>query len=172
MLPAQKLLDTLVEQKALDKAAAERIHTEVVQQGLVLEDYLVKKKLIDESQFAQAKAKILDVPFVTLSGRGISPEIMTFVPEPVARRYLLFPFDLDVAQNTLYVAMEDPFDIQVIEFLEQKTGKRIKTFIALHDDITTTIDDVYTQSLGAEVTAALKETVTSQVRTVEAGKLG
>lgn len=172
MVPAQKILSALVELKTLDQKTADSLHTEIVQTNQSVEDLLLKKRIISEHQFAEAKARALDVPYVTLAGRGISPEVLNLIPEPVARRYSIFPFDLDTPNNTLQVAMEDPFDLQVIEFLEQKTGKRIRPHLALKDDIAAMIDERYAQSLGAEVTAALKETVAPEVRTVEAGRLG
>lgn len=172
MLPAQKILNALIDLKILTKENAEQIRTEIVQTGQSIEDYLLRKKIITEVQFTQAKAKALEVPFATLAGRGVSPEVINFIPEPVARRYTLFPFDYDQTANTLHVAMEDPFDLQIIEFLEQKTSKRIKPFMAVKNDIVNAIDERYAQSLGAEVTAALKETVAPEIRTVEAGKLG
>jgi len=172
MLSAQKILAALVELKALDAETAERIRGEIVQTGQSIEDYLLKKKVVSDTQFAQAKAKTLDVIYVSLAGKGVSPEVINFIPEPVARRYTLFPFDYDAANNIIYVAMEDPFDLQVIEFLEQKTSKRIKPHLALKQDIESAIDERYAQSLGAEVTAALKETITPEILTVEAGRLG
>ncbi len=172
MIAAQKLLDALVALKTLDQKTADTIRIELVQSGQNIEDYLLKKNLINEIQFNEAKAKALGVPFVTLAGKGVSPEVVNFIPEPVARRYIIFPFDFDGANNAVLVAMEDPFDLQVIEFLEQKTGKRIKPYLAIKGDILAAVDERYAQSLGAEVTAALKETITPEIRTVEAGRLG
>jgi type IV pilus assembly protein PilB len=172
MIPAQKILAALVELQVFDQAKADQIRNDLVQTGQTIEDYLLRKNVISEQQFAEAKAKALGVSFVTLSGKGVSPEVVNFIPEPVARRYNLFPFDFDAANNTIYVAMEDPFDLQIIEFLEQKTSKRIKAYLALPSDIESAIDERYAQSLGAEVTAALKETVVPEIRTVEAGRLG
>ncbi len=171
-VPAQKLLDALVALKIIEAKNVDQIRTDIVKTGEAIDDYLLKKKLVSETQLAQGKAKALDVPFIVLGGRGISPEVLTFIPEPVARRYNIMPFDFDAANNLLHVAMEDPFDLQIIDFLEQKTGKRIKPHMALPDDIFAAIDERYSQSLGAEVTAALKETLPPEVRTVEAGRLG
>lgn len=172
MVPAQKLLQALVDLKILDQAACDKIYTEIVKNNLSPEEYLIKKQLISDLQLAQARAKAMDVPFVSLVGKGISPEVIGFIPEPVARRYNIFPFDYDAANNTIFVAAEDPFNLQIIEFLEQKTGKRIKFYLALKSDIEQAIDEKYAQSLGAEVTAALKETIAPDTRTFEAGHLG
>ncbi len=172
MLSAQKILPELVAQKALSQEAADKIKFELLQTGQDIAEYLLKKKIVTEQQFAEAKAKSMGVQFVTLVGRGISPEVINFIPEPVARRYTVIPFDQEPVDNLLHVAMADPFDLQVIDFLEQKTGKRVKPFMAVADDIVTAIDERYSQGLGAEVTAALKETAGPEIRTVEAGRLG
>ncbi|KKS85312.1 MAG: Type II secretion system protein E (GspE) [Candidatus Gottesmanbacteria bacterium GW2011_GWA1_43_11] len=172
MVPAHKILDALVKLTYVTQPDADRYRAELLQSGQSIENYLLKKKIVSETQLAEARAQALGVPFITLVGKGVSPEVINYVPEPVARRYTLFPFDFDAGTNTLLVAMEDPFDLQVIEFLEQKTGKRIRPYLAIPGDILTAIDERYAQSLGAEVTAALKETVAPEIRTVEAGRLG
>ena len=68
--------------------------------------------------------------------------------------------------------MLDPLDFQVIEFIEKKSGKRVKPFMALKDDILAAIQETYSQNLGEDVSAALNETVQPEVKTYEAGRLG
>lgn len=172
MVSAQKLLDALVSQNALDVKKAEAIKLEVIQANQNVEEYLTRKHLVSDEQLVQAKATAMGVPYINLAGKGISPEVLTYIPEPVARRYTIVPFDFNPENNMLSVAMEDPFDLYVIQFLEQKTGKRIKPFMATKLDIEAIIDERYAQNLGIEVTAALKETATPEVRTVDAGNLG
>ena len=169
--PAQQLLATLVSDNQLTQAQADAINTESISSGVSPEDLLLKKRLVSEEDVVKARAKTLGIPFVALGARSISPDIVTFIPEPVARRYILVPFVYEAKTSELSVAMLDPLDFQVIEFLEKKSGKTIKPFMALKDDILATIEDIYTQSLGADVTAALKEAPTD-VKTYEAGRLG
>jgi type IV pilus assembly protein PilB len=68
--------------------------------------------------------------------------------------------------------MIDPLDFQIIEFLEKKSGKTVRAFMAVKEDIQASIEAAYTQNLGDDVTAALKETETSEIKTYEAGHLG
>jgi type IV pilus assembly protein PilB len=107
-----------------------------------------------------------------LVGRAISPDAVGYIPEPVVQRYTLLPFQFDSATNELSVAMIDPLDFQVIEFLEKKSGKHVRAYMAVREDIITAIETAYTQNLGEDVTAALKETETSGIKTYEAGHLG
>lgn len=168
----QQLLAILVAENKLSDDQAQAVSTESLNTGLSVEDLLQRKRLVSERDFIQARAKSLGIPFVTLAGKAVSPDAINYIPEPVARRYGLIPFQFDAKGNELSIAMIDPLDFQVIEFLEKKSGKLVRPYMALKDDIIASIDDNYRQNLGADVTAALKETAPSQVRTYEAGRLG
>lgn len=168
---AQQLLDVLVSDKKLTQSQADELNTQSLSTGTPVEDIINKKRLVSETDLVKARAQTLNIPFVTLGTRSISPDIVNFIPEPVARRYSLVPFVYDGKTNELSVAMVDPLDFQVIEFLEKKSGKTITPFMASKDDILATIEDIYTQELGADVTAALKE-APQEIKTYEAGKLG
>jgi type IV pilus assembly protein PilB len=169
---AQPILTALVSDQRLSQAQADTVMTESLSTGVPVEDILLKKRLVSDIDLAKAKATSLNIPFVTLAGRAIAPAIVNFISEPVARKYVLIPFEFDSATNELSVAMVDPLDFQVIEFIEKKSGKRIHPFMALKDDILGAIDETYSENLGEDVTAALKETVEPEVKTYEAGRLG
>jgi type IV pilus assembly protein PilB len=169
---AQSILTTLVSDGRLSQAQADTVMTESLSTGAPAEDILLKKRLISDVDLSKAKAASVDIPFVTLSGRAITPAIVNFISEPVARRYSLIPFEFDEEANKLSVAMEDPLDFQVLEFIEKKSGKQIRPFMALKEDILGAIDETYSQNLGEDVTAALKESVEPEVKTYEAGRLG
>ncbi|TSC53584.1 MAG: type II secretory pathway, ATPase PulE/Tfp pilus assembly pathway, ATPase PilB, partial [Microgenomates group bacterium LiPW_16] len=169
---AQTLADILAADKVITSEVASKVKVESLNAGVAIEEIIDRKKLATPAQVAQAKARLFGVPYISLVGRGISPDILNFIPEPVARRYSLIPFDFDRKKNSLSVAMADPLDLQVIEFVEQKSGKKIIPHLALAEEIQATIEEQYAQSLATEVTAAIKETAAPAIRTVEAGKLG
>ncbi|MCL5970502.1 MAG: Flp pilus assembly complex ATPase component TadA [Patescibacteria group bacterium] len=172
MSTAQSITDILVENKVIPEDLAQQTKIESYNTGTPEEEILIKKKLVTEEQLARARANLLHVEFVSLAGKGISPEVLTYIPESVARRYTIFPFSLDASKNELSVAMADPLDIQVIEFIEKKAGKKVKAYLALPDDITQKIDEQYAQNLSKEVTEALKETVGEDVQTFDSTKIG
>ncbi len=55
------------------------------------------------------------------------------------------------------MAMKDPLDLQVLEFIEKGSGLRVQPFIAEASDIEYSINEEYRKALGPEVTAALEE---------------
>lgn len=169
---AQQLLSILVSDGHLSQEKADAIVLESLNSGVAVEDIITKKQLVPVSVYSQARAKALNIPFVSLEDKALSPDVITFIPEPVARRYVLLPFFYDQKSGVLSVAMLDPLDFQVIEFLEKKSGKVIKPFMATREDILEHLEELYNQNLGADVSAALKETAPSTIKTYEAGKLG
>jgi len=169
---AQQLLDTLVELGSIPKDVADTVQTESLNTGEDAEAIILRKRLANEESLARAKAKIFDIPFISLVAQAFSPDVVTMIPEAVARKYTLLPFQYDEKQNAISVAMVDPLDFQVVDFLEKKTGKSIKPFMALKDDILSAMNNAYTQNIGADVSAALKETSTKEIKTYEAGHLG
>ncbi len=172
MSSAQDLLDILVKEKFIPSDLVEKIKIESYNTGTSIEQLLIKKKILTEEQLAQARAELLGVEFVKLSTRGISPEILNFIPESVAKRYTIFPFYFDPTSDELHIAMVDPLDLQVVEFIEKKSGKKVRSFLALESDIKKTIETQYTKNLSTEVTEALKESGEPEIKTIDTAQIG
>lgn len=169
---AQDILSLLVADNKITEEVAESVRVEALNTGSQVEEILKKKRIVSDLDFSKARAQSLGISFVTLSGMAITPDVVNYIPEPVARKYTLVPFQIESGdQGALSVAMLDPLDFQVIEFLEKKSGRQIKPFMAMKDDILAAVEELYTQNLGADVSAALEEAAPA-IKTYEAGKLG
>ncbi len=154
-----KLLDLLLKHGKLKQAGYERIKTEVINTNESTEELLLKHNLISEADLTQVKAEYLQVPYLDVGVTSISPEALNVLPESVAFKYLALPFILDKESKTLSIVMANPVDLQALEFIEKKTGMKIKPFLGEKTKIVKTIAERYSQSLSGEVTEALKETV-------------
>ncbi len=131
------------------------IKLEGINSGQNAEKIILDHNILRPEQVAAAKADVLHIPFISLQGRAISAEVLNLIPEQVCKRYKLIPFDKD--PDELFVAMADPLDIQVIQFIEKKSGMRIRAYLALQEDILKSVAEQYSQNLTTEVTSALKE---------------
>jgi type IV pilus assembly protein PilB len=150
--------DILTNQGILNKEQLSQIKLESINSNIPQEKILHDRALASPKQIAQAKAQIMGIPYVELEGMesaGISPEVLNLIPEQVARRYKLIPFKSE--GDVLSVAMADPLDLQVTQFLEKKTNLRVKRFYALEEDIQKSIYNQYSQNLTTDVESALKE---------------
>lgn len=168
----QKLLELLIARGSINSDTANDIKLSSLNSGKSVVDILLSKNLISEDDLLTAKSEIFRIPYISLKGKAVSPDILGLIPESVARKYTLLPFDLDRKSGKLSVAMSDPLDLPLIEFLEQKSGKLIVAHLAKESEIIAKIQEEYAQGLTIEVSEALKETTVGTVRTVEAGKLG
>lgn len=147
--------DILAQQGILKPEQLNAIRLEGVNSGLPADRIILEHNFATPEQVNRAKAQVLGVPFVKLEGKAIASDILNLIPEPVARRYKLIPFDKN--GNTLMVAMADPLDLQVTQFIEQKSGMRITRFLASTGDILSSISEQYSQNLTTDVVSALKE---------------
>lgn len=149
------LEDILFKQGLLTQDQISEIQLESINSGQPPEKIIVQHNIVPIDKVTQAKAQLLNVPYIKLEGKAISTDVLNLIPEPAARRYQIIPFDKK--GDELYVAMSDPLDIQIIQFIEKRSGRRIKQFLALPEDILKAISDQYSQNLTTEVTSALKE---------------
>ncbi len=151
--------NVLLDQNVLKKKDYDQLKLEVVSTGKKVEDLLVEKNLASDQQIAEAKSILFGVPYVQIAGKTISPDVLTMVPEQVARQYGIIPFERHM--NDLWVALADPLNLQIVKFLEQKTNMGIKVFLSGQKEIEDTIELTYSQSLTGDIGEVLKEANTS-----------
>ncbi|MDO8619054.1 MAG: ATPase, T2SS/T4P/T4SS family [Candidatus Daviesbacteria bacterium] len=154
------LEEILLKEGLLTQDQVASLKLESINSGQNTESLILRHNLVPADKIMAAKAQMLNVPFVKLESRGISAEVLNLIPEPVARRYTVIPFDKTNGQ--LDVAMANPLDLQVIQFLEDKSGMRISPFLGVAEDIIKSITEQYSQNLTTEVTSALKEVAESK----------
>ncbi|PIS21069.1 type II secretion system protein GspE [candidate division WWE3 bacterium CG08_land_8_20_14_0_20_43_13] len=163
---SQKGIEDILSEKGLltaDQLSA--VKFESINSGQPVEKILLDRGYVDSVELVKARGDLFGIPFVQLSTKVITPEILDYVPEPVARKYSLIPFGQE--KGSLLVAMEDPLDLQVAEFLEKRTGLRVSPYIAQTEDILQAIESQYGKSIGTEVTAALEEVGSDTTRIEE-----
>lgn len=170
-LPTKAFLDNLVKTGVITSEAAAKYEVDSLQKNLPIDAYLLTFTKVNRKALLKAKAEIIGASWTDVNSVPIAPQALTLIPEIIARKYVLIPFELDEQGNTLKVIMENPFDVQTIEFLEKKTGKKIQSFLGFKDDINKAIDVFYAQGLSPDIVAALKE-VAPEVKTISAKDIG
>lgn len=151
------LADILVSMGALDKARADQVKLAEIQSGSSQEDIIKKSSLVPDEKLVQAKAKLYNIPFIDLTKTPVAPDALSTLPQEVADRFKAFPVSLDRKDKSMVLAMADPMDLSAIEFIEQKTGFRVKPAAADPSKIEDFINTRYSTTLTQEVTEALKE---------------
>jgi type IV pilus assembly protein PilB len=84
---------------------------------------LVSNGKLTEKDWNKIQAVALGIPFVSLEGEKIDPEVLTLIPEPIARNNNIISYKK--TSLGLEVAMLDVENLPVIDFIKKKVGLRI-----------------------------------------------
>lgn len=86
-------------------------------------DILVSNGMLSTDALRRIKAYVLGIPFVNLKDRKIPLEVLSLIPEPIARTHSIVAFRKE--GDELEVAMLDTEDLPAIDSLRKKTGLKI-----------------------------------------------
>lgn len=135
------------------KMEAERTHHS-------LQTIILEHRVLSEAQLGQKIGEYINVPFVTIEPKDIPDDVLKRIPEHIARQYNVVLFAAD-DNGVLSLAMEDPDDVQALNFIQKEIGYNIKVFLATKNNIldclenyrgniTDELDEVVSIQSGAE----------------------
>ncbi len=114
--------------------------------GKKLGQVLVERGWLTESQLAQALSRQLSVPWVALQHVDFSRQLLGRVPRAVAETHCLIPVFLRHVKGqgeTLYIAMDDPTNDEVLSTVSTLTSLPTRPMIAATSDIRNAIRTYY-----------------------------
>lgn len=86
-------------------------------------DILVANGKLSEDDWRRMQAYVLGIPFVDLSGQKIDFDVLSLIPEPIARTHNVVAYKR--GDKTLEVAMLDTDDLSAVDFIKKKVGLKI-----------------------------------------------
>lgn len=101
----------------------EAADTEAKERKQSIGDILVSGGALTPDALRRIKAYVLGIPFVNLKDKKIPLEVLSLIPEPIARTHSIIPFRK--SDTELEVAMLDTQDLPAIDSIQKKTGLRI-----------------------------------------------
>ncbi len=150
-----RISDSLVEKLLLaagkvTKEQLDSLKEQVKAEKKPLQDLAILGGTVSEKELTKFYAAEIDVPFVELNAKEIKREVLRLVPERIARQYGVVLFGVEEDGSKL-LAMEDPDDIQAVNFLQKQLGNNIKVHVATATNIQASLDQ-YRGSIGTELT--------------------
>jgi len=142
-----QLYDYLIENNIADESVIAPVFVRAQKGNVQLCDLLKEEGTLSELECTKAIAASLGYPFVDLTKDQIDGEILNIIPEQVAKKSEVIVFGRD--GDTLKVAMKNPDDMQMIDFLKKKTDLDIMPYVTTDESIKTMLKQ-YTKSLKAE----------------------
>lgn len=95
---------------------------------------LISRGIITWDYFYDLLAKFLGVPRANLGAVGVNEDMLRLLPEDIAREKRAIVFGV-TAEGAFQVALEDPSDLQTIDFLQKYLGKPLALYLASQDDL-------------------------------------
>jgi type IV pilus assembly protein PilB len=95
--------------------------------------FLIDQELIKALEIGQLIANNLHVKYVNLVKENIKTEILTQLPEIVARKQKMLIFKRD--KEGTHVAMADPFDYPMVKALEKKLGDKVIPYYSTEHEL-------------------------------------
>ena len=124
------------------KVEAERSHR-------ALQTVVIDEKIITDLKLTQMISEYINVPFIQIEPKDIPDEVLKKIPEHIARQYSVVLFQIDEA-GVLSLAMEDPDDVQALNFIQKEIGYNIKVFLATKNNILDCLEN-YRGSMNEEL---------------------
>lgn len=118
------------------------------QQGKKLGEVLVTEGFTTNEQIVEAVKSQLGIQSINLDNINVKPDIISIIPESLARKHEVIP--VDVINGQLLVAMSDPLNYFAIEDIRTVTGYSAKTAIALRNSIIANIERYYGKNRAEE----------------------
>jgi type IV pilus assembly protein PilB len=168
-IPPKQLLNQLVKNQQISEDESRQFEVASLQKNLSIIDYLHQYSHLPRIEIIKARAEIEQIPFVDLGKTPIDSQAVGLISESINRRYEIIPYRFDPKESVIYIAIEDPSNSSIIDFLEKKTSKKIVLVLADKEQILKMIDLSYSQGLSPEVRDALKEYIPDTNKEIQMG---
>lgn len=139
---------------------------EVAESSRSFQDVILDNKIVDERTLTKLYAEYIEVPYIELDSRDINVEALNKIPERIARQYNAVVFKIDDT-GMAHLAMDDPDDVQAVNFLKKELGENAKLYIAPLNNILECLE-----SYRGDVSEEIKEVIDTQSKTSEADSPG
>ena len=118
-----------------------------------LQELVIQSNITTDRDLTKMYAEEIDIPFVDLNAHDINRELLTLIPERMARQYKAVVFGIN-DDGSRRLAMEDPDDIQAINFLQKQVGGNLQLYAA-SDSALQEVLDLYQTGQDTDITKVL-----------------
>lgn len=118
-----QLKEFVLDSGLVGKEDFEHAEVEATEKKKTIGEVLVSNGKVSEDDWRRMQAYVLGIPFVDLSGQKIEFDILSLIPEPIARNHNVVAYKR--GDKTLEVAMLDTDDLGALDFIKKKVNLKI-----------------------------------------------
>ena len=153
-VPDAQLLSYVLTNEFITQKQADEAQLYAKENKLSFYDSLLEKNILTDEQLGQIIADYLGCKFIRLSKGAITKDILTIIPEHIARKYRAISFFED--QKTVRLGTSEIKNAELFLLLKKKTGKTITPYYATENDIDDTLP-LYSQKMQSQFDDLLGE---------------
>lgn len=139
----------LVRTGSVDETKLNELKSDAEANSKSLQDTVLHSNIVDDEKLTEMIAEYIGVPFIRINPKDVSEEVLRKIPEHIARQYnaVLFAAAED---GTLSLAMDDPDDVQALNFIQKEIGYNTRVFLATKNNILECLD-IYRGDVNKEI---------------------
>src|SRR4051812_18925715 len=126
--PRKRLGELLVEAGVIDQHQLQSALGHQKQWGGKLGRILVEKRFVTEDLMIKVLCRQLGMEAVDLSQQKVHERVIGLVPVEMATQFQVVPVGLkrEAGGDVLYLAMGDPTNLEALDAVQFKTGKKVR----------------------------------------------
>ena len=110
-----QLKELLIKNNIVDEPTFQQLADYSKSAGSTIYDSIIGRNIVSDEKLGLLIADFLHFPFINLSKMTIPDDVFHLVPERVARKQYVIPFEKD--QESIKLAMTDPTNTDLIQML-------------------------------------------------------
>lgn len=118
-----QLKDFILDSGLVSRSVYETAEKEALAKKISPEMVLLSKGELSEDDLRRMQSYVLGMPFINLNDKKIEFEVLSLIPEPIARNHNIIAYNKK--GDELEVAMMDTEALQAIEFIKKKLSLKI-----------------------------------------------
>ncbi|RUM46557.1 MAG: type II secretion system protein E [Hydrogenothermus sp.] len=111
-----------------------------IRRGL-LGEILIELGFVSPKEIAEAIAYQSGKPYIDLSQYAPTKDALLVLDKNIAKQLEVLPFDID--ENTLKVAMANPYDINAIDIIKRRSGRELDIYVSDKESIVKFVEIYY-----------------------------
>lgn len=166
-LPPDKIKNLLLEEGLVPAEKFEAAAEEAERKRQNVVDILISLGLLNKDYFYTLLAKYLGVQRIRIRSADIDEEVLRMLPEDVARGRQAIVFARG-ADGIFDIAMENPTDLEAIDFLSLKLGGPVRAYLATDEDLNRGFS-LYEKKLTQDFKKIIEESISESLRSKQGG---
>lgn len=165
-LPPARVKEILLKEGLIDAKTFDLVEKEAERKRQDVVDILISEGLVNKDYFLSVLSKTIGVPRVNLTSIKIDERVLQLLPEDTAQRLKVIVFGR-AADGSFEVAMEDPTNLETLDFLSLRLGGQIKPFLATAEDLNrgfSLYEKQLTQDFKQIIEKSIQESLKSKVK--------